>query len=51
LIAWIKSARRQPGVEEILLPGEIETRTAEARRRDGIDIPDETWRQLQALAK
>jgi len=47
---WIKSSRRRPGVEEILLPGEIEARTTEKRRREGIAIPDETWSQICAVA-
>ncbi len=51
LAAWIKSARRRPDVDEILLPGENETRTAAQRRRDGIAIPDETWSQIQIVAQ
>jgi uncharacterized oxidoreductase len=50
LSAWIKSSRRKPGVEEILLPGEIENRTAARRRREGIPLPDETWSQIHAAA-
>jgi uncharacterized oxidoreductase len=50
LIAWVKSSRRKPGVEEILLPGEIEARTTQQRLRDGISIPDETWAQIGAVA-
>jgi uncharacterized oxidoreductase len=49
-VTYIKSSKRQPGVEEILMPGEIELRRQEERARNGIDIPDETWRQLRELA-
>lgn len=46
----LKSARKRPGVEEILLPGEIERRVQATRTSEGVAIPDETWRQLTALA-
>lgn len=46
----IKSARRLPGVDEILLPGEIERRRADVRRAEGVTLPDETWRQISELA-
>lgn len=46
----LKSCRRQPGVEEILLPGEIELRRDAQRRAEGVPVPDETWRQLNELA-
>ena len=39
-----------PGVDEILLPGEIEARRKQQREADGVDIPDETWRQINELA-
>ncbi len=49
-IVHIKSSRRVPGVEEILMPGEIEQRRLAQRREAGVAIPDETWRQLCELA-
>ena len=49
-VASLKSCRRKPDVEEILLPGEIELRREAQRRTDGVSIPDETWRQLNELA-
>jgi uncharacterized oxidoreductase len=39
-----------PGVGEILIPGEPEARLEAQRRRDGIPIEDETWRQIEMLA-
>ncbi len=49
-VEHIKSSRRQPGVEEILMPGEIELRRQAQRQRDGVSVPDETWRQIRELA-
>jgi uncharacterized oxidoreductase len=49
--AYIKSCRRMEGVDEILLPGEIEVRRRQQRERDGVPIPDETWRQIRELAE
>jgi uncharacterized oxidoreductase len=49
-VSYVKSSRRLPGVDEILLPGEIELRRREQRVRDGVPVPDETWRQIRKLA-
>ncbi|WP_437203677.1 Ldh family oxidoreductase [Planctomicrobium sp. SH664] len=46
----IKGCRRLPGVDEILMPGEIEQRRKQQRLAQGVDIPDETWRQINELA-
>ena len=48
--AWVKTAPRVPGTTEILIPGEPEARLEAERRRDGIPIEDETWRQIETLA-
>ncbi len=47
----IRSTKKAPGVEEILMPGEIELRREAGRRADGVGVPDETWRQIQELAE
>lgn len=47
----IKSAQRIDGVDEILFPGEMETRRREQRERDGVEIPAETWRQITELSQ
>lgn len=39
------------GDTAILLPGEPENRTLEARRREGIPVPDPVWRQLSTAAE
>ena len=46
----LKNCPRLPGVDEIFLPGEIEQRRRQQRLENGVDIPEETWRQLQELA-
>ena len=48
--AMLKSSNRQPGVEEILLPGEPELRTAADRRRDGLPLDAGTVSGLDQLA-
>jgi LDH2 family malate/lactate/ureidoglycolate dehydrogenase len=45
-VAAIKTGRRSPGVDEILVPGEPEWRTREIRLRDGLDLPDATWQRI-----
>lgn len=48
---WIKGCRKAPGVEEILLPGEVETRRQNERKASGVEIPDTTWKQTTDLAE
>ena len=42
----IKAVPPAPGFEEVLLPGEPEARARARRERDGIPIPDDTWRAV-----
>jgi hydroxycarboxylate dehydrogenase B len=44
--AYLKNTKRMEGIDEILLPGEIEVRRRQQREVEGVPIPDETWRQL-----
>jgi len=48
-VDWLKGSRRASSVDSILLPGEIEARRREDRR-EGIPVPDATWRQTLELA-
>jgi uncharacterized oxidoreductase len=48
---YIKATPPAEGFTEVLYPGEIEYRTAERRRREGIPIEDATWDKLVALAR
>ncbi len=45
-IAWVKSARPQPGVSEVLFPGEPEYRTAQQRGAHGIPVEDSIWLEI-----
>jgi uncharacterized oxidoreductase len=46
----IKTSPPVAGVAEVYYPGELEWRTEQQRRRDGIPVEDETWAQLSRLA-
>lgn len=48
--AHVKEPPYQPGVTEVLLPGESERRTREQRLRDGVPLDDETWKQTVEAA-
>jgi hydroxycarboxylate dehydrogenase B len=43
----IKASPPAPGVREIIMPGEPEFREEARRRREGIRVDDETWRQFE----
>lgn len=47
----IKRVKPAPGFDEVLLPGEPEARSAEARLKEGIPIADTTWEQIVAGAR
>jgi uncharacterized oxidoreductase len=51
VIAAAKRAPCAPGVDEILIPGEPEVKMRERRSRDGIPIPEMTWKELCVLAE
>jgi LDH2 family malate/lactate/ureidoglycolate dehydrogenase len=49
-VAYLKDTELAAGATEILYPGEIEGRTEERRRADGIPIEATTWDRLVATA-
>ena len=51
LIEFVKSSELAPGFTEILVTGEPESRTEAKRRREGIFVEDETWKQIVDTAK
>jgi LDH2 family malate/lactate/ureidoglycolate dehydrogenase len=51
MIDRIKACRRRPGVDEILVPGEPESRKAKHNRRHGIPIGEETVAELRTLCE
>ncbi len=48
-VRYMKDTPPAAGFTEVLYPGELEHRTAQERRRNGIFVEDETWNQLMAL--
>jgi LDH2 family malate/lactate/ureidoglycolate dehydrogenase len=48
---YIKSSRRAPGVNDILLPGEPEYRLAKHRAVDGVPVDDSIWEEIQKTAQ
>jgi len=50
-VDYLKATPPAKGFTEVLYPGELEYRTAQQRRRDGIDVEEATWNQLMALQK
>lgn len=50
-VAHVKSSPPAEGFDEILLPGEIEARITQKRDQEGIDIEEETWRQIVEWGK
>ena len=49
-IDFVKSSRKAPGIDEILMPGEIEERNRRHNLANGIDVDDTTWQTLTATA-
>lgn len=48
---FIKTSPPAAGFNEVFYPGEIEFRTEQKRRAEGIFVEDETWRQITELMK
>lgn len=51
LISELKSVPRAQGFDEVFYPGEIEARNEIKHRREGIELPDDTVRDLAKLAQ
>ncbi len=51
LIRRIKSSKLRPGFKEILLPGEPELKTEMKRQKEGIYIPERTWKEMMEIAE
>ena len=50
-VEWVKaSPPARPG-EPVLAPGDVERRTREARRANGVPLDDKTWNDLVAAAR
>ena len=46
LIEEVKSSPPRAGVQEVLLPGEIEHKTMNKRRKEGIPIDERSWKNI-----
>jgi LDH2 family malate/lactate/ureidoglycolate dehydrogenase len=51
VITNVKTSRRAPNVSQIMIPGEPEFMTEEARRMTGIFVEDPTWDAISEIAK
>jgi LDH2 family malate/lactate/ureidoglycolate dehydrogenase len=51
MIQHVKTSRKRPGVQEIFLPGEIELRERERRRRTGIYLDKAFWDNIKTTAE
>ena len=47
---WLKSSTLMAGFDEILLPGEPESRTRGQREADGVYVDEPTWQQMNEAA-
>ncbi len=50
LVDQTRSGDLAPWAEEILVPGELEDRSRDAKERDGIRLAAATWASLTSLA-
>jgi LDH2 family malate/lactate/ureidoglycolate dehydrogenase len=50
-ISEIKNEPKGPGVDEILIPGELEHRCTIQRKRDGIELPLKVAQELMTIGK
>jgi uncharacterized oxidoreductase len=49
-VRYLKATPPAEGFAEVLYPGELEHRTEQRRRREGIPIEDATWKRLGEIA-
>jgi uncharacterized oxidoreductase len=49
-VAYMKSSPPVPGVDEVLVPGELEFRTMRRRLEEGIPVDQPTWEAIQQHA-
>ena len=51
LVRKVRAIPPATGVDEVLVPGDLESRAREARTRDGIPMADHVWESLVELAQ
>jgi hydroxycarboxylate dehydrogenase B len=50
-VAYVKSARSATPGGEVLVPGEPEERTRDKRLKEGVPLPEDTWKAIAAAAE
>ena len=50
LVAHVKSCPPAPGYQEVFVPGELELREENLRRREGFPFDENIWRAIQETA-
>ena len=50
-MAFVKSSKPAAAGEEILVPGEPESRTRAQRLAEGVPLPDDTWAAIVETAR
>ena len=50
-IDYVKSSRRAPEVDEVLVPGERSHRTRQRRLKEGIPVEEKTWERIADAAR
>jgi uncharacterized oxidoreductase len=51
VVAAARDVPPAPGFSEVLVAGDVETRTLEQRSRQGIEVPEAIWTQLAEIAQ
>jgi len=50
-IDYFKNTKPVAGVDQVLIPGEPETRMRAERTRNGVPLPDDTWAAIVSTAR
>ena len=50
-VAWLRESPPAPGSQGVLLAGEPERQARVLRERDGIEIDEATWQEIQESAR
>ena len=48
---FVKSSPTAAGFSEVFYPGEVEYRSEQRRRKEGIFVEDQTWKEITDLMK
>ncbi|MFX4501391.1 Ldh family oxidoreductase, partial [Acinetobacter baumannii] len=48
---FIRATRPMAGVDQVLIPGDVERKTRAERTRNGVPLPDDTWAAIVKTAR